>query len=120
MRHSAIEELSHIECRGPLRSRFLQIRNSSMRVPSLPSFIFGDVPAAVLERFHSHAGLPRQGAWFVHDVEVTGDYLIKSGDKILKDHLSNIHEVHVAQALELHSKSGTQAIRRQLRGQHVL
>jgi capsular polysaccharide biosynthesis protein len=82
--------------------------------------MFGDVPASVLERFHAHAGLPRQGAWFIHQVEVTGDYLISSADEILKDHLSNIHEEHVRQALALRSKETTLPVLKDLAGQYVL
>ncbi len=120
MSPAQIEEITSIEDAGIIKCRFVQIRNSSMRIPSLPSFMFGNVPATVLRRFHAHAGLPRQGAWFIRDVDVSGHYLISSGNILFKDHLSNIHEMHIRQALEDRDRAGITPVPRQIPGQHVL
>jgi hypothetical protein len=115
-----IEEISNIEHAGIVDCHFNQIANSSMRIPCLPSFMFGDVPGAVLKQFHAHAGLPRQGAWFIRDVDITGHYLISIGGILLKDHLSNIHELHVRQAVEAQANAAVMPVRRKISGQQVL
>jgi hypothetical protein len=116
----AIGDITELVQAGTLLGRFIQVRNPSIRIPALPAFMFGTVPAQVLRMFTARTGLPPQGAWFIRDVNVAAHYLIESSGRLLKDHRSNIHASHVEQACQARNNAAVIPIHRPLSGQHVL
>jgi capsular polysaccharide biosynthesis protein len=116
---SRIEYLSNLERTGAIKCSFAEMEPSSVRIPRAPAFLFGTVPGAVLNLYHSRIGMPRKGAWLLHDIELSGEFLLTAGDTAVADNLSNIHEQHVVEFLKRRDPQ-RQLTKRRLPGRHIM
>jgi capsular polysaccharide biosynthesis protein len=116
---SRIEHLANVARTGVIQCTFSQMEPASVRTPRAPAFLFGTVPGAVLNLYHSRIGMFRKGAWLLHDVELSGEFILTAGDVALADNLSNIHHSHIDNYLKRRDPQ-RQLTKRRLPGRHIM